>query len=327
MTFKFDDIYINEVSTVAGVMESSGPLGKYYDKTYNDYYMGEDTFELGEVRMVLDSVDILLKKCKLKMDDIDLFIGGDLQNQIAPTSYSSSKLGINFVGLYSACSTSTLAMIIAACMIKNGAKRCICNVSANNSASERQYRNPVEYGTPKKETSTFTATGAASCLISSKKSKIRIESATIGKTLDYGINDVFNMGAAMAPSASYTISKHLSDLNRDVSYYDLILTGDLGKYGKDILKDLIKEEHDIDLKNYDDCGCMIYDLNKQDVKAGASGPTSSALVTFGYILDEMKRGKLKRVLLVATGALHSPTMINQKQSIPSVSHAVSLEAL
>ena len=205
---------------------------------------------------------------------------------------------------------------------------CICNVSSNNSAAEKQFRNPVEYGTPKPDTTTFTATGAGSILLTNEKNKIKIESATIGKVVDYGISDAFNMGAAMAPSASYTISTHLKDMNRDINYYDLIVTGDLGKYGMEILKDLLKIEHNIKLgKNYNDCGCMLYDLKKQDVKAGASGTTSSALVTYGYIINQMKKGKLKKVLLVATGALHSPTMVNQKLNIPGISHAVSLEAL
>ena len=131
----------------------------------------------------------------------------------------------------------------------------------------------------------------------------------------------------MAPSASYTISKHLEDTGRTIDYYDLILTGDLGIYGKDILKDLLKKEHNIKLTNYNDCGCMLFDVKKQDVKAGASGPTSSALVTYGHIINEMKKGKYKKVLLVATGALMCPTMINQKLTIPSISHAISLEAL
>ncbi|MBQ6282357.1 MAG: stage V sporulation protein AD [Bacilli bacterium] len=328
MTIKFDNVYVNNTSTVAGKFEKEGPLGKYFDKSYTDFYIGERSFEQGEMKMVLDSVGILLRKANMKKDDIDLFIAGDLTNQITSSSYSAEKLGINYIGVYAACSTSTLSIGIAGMMLQNKEiNNCICTTSANNSVTEKQYRNPTEYGTPKPDTTTFTATGAGSILLSNKKSNIRVESFTIGKVLDYGINDVFNMGAAMAPSASYTINAHLKDMKRDASYYDLILTGDLGKYGKDILKEIIKKEHNIELKKYDDCGCMLYDLNKQDVKAGASGTTSSALVTYGYIIDQMKKGKLKKVLLVATGALMSPTMINQKLNIPSISHAISLEAI
>lgn len=328
MTIKFNNVYVQETSTVAGKFESKGPLSKTFDKVYYDFYMGEKTFEQGEIRMILDCVDILLKKSKMKKDDIDLFISGDLINQITPSSYAASELGISYMGVYAACATSTLSMIIASSMIQNSeVKNCICGVSSNNSGAEKQYRNPTEYGTPKPDTSTFTATGAASILLSNEKSKIRIESGTIGKAIDYGINDVYNMGAAMAPSAAYTIAKHLKDTGRTIDYYDLILTGDLGVYGKDILKDLLKEEYSIDLVNYNDCGCMLFDLEKQDVKAGASGPTSSALVTYGHIISEMKKGKYKKVLLVATGALMSPTMVNQKLTIPSISHAISLEVL
>lgn len=329
MTIKYDNIYIKCTSTVAGKFEKEGPLSKYFDKTYDDFYMGEKTFEQGEIKMILDNIDILLNKAKMDKSNIDLFISGDLMNQITPSSYAATKLGINYMGIYGACSSICLSMITASSMLLNKeVNNCICNVSANNSSSEKQYRNPTEYGTPKPPTSTFTATGCASAILTKEKSNIKIESVTIGKAVDYGIKDVYNMGAAMAPSASYTISKHLEDLNRSPDYYDLILTGDLGMYGKKILKELIKKEHNIDLKdNYEDCGCLLYDLKKQDVKAGASGPTSSALVTFGYIIDEMKKGNIKRVLLVATGALMSPTMMNQKLTIPSISHAVSLEAI
>ncbi len=328
MTIKFDNVYVKGTSTVAGKIESEGPLSKYFDKTYEDFYMGEKSFEQGEIKMALDSVDILLNKTNMKKNDIDLFIAGDLTNQITSSSYSAEKLGINYIGVYAACSTSTLSIGIGSMMLQNKEiNNCICTTSANNSVTEKQYRNPTEYGTPKPDTSTFTATGAGSILLTNEKTNIKVESFTIGKAVDYGVSDAFNMGAAMAPAASYTINAHLKDLNRDASYYDLILTGDLGKYGKNILKELIKKEHNIKLTNYDDCGCMIYNLNKQDVKAGASGTTSSALVTYGYIINQMKKKKLKKVLLVATGALMSPTMLNQKLNIPSISHAISLEVL
>ncbi len=328
MTIYFDNVYVKDTSTVAGKIESEGPLKKYFDKTYSDFYMGEKTFEQGEIRMILDSVGILLKKNKMKTSDVDLFISGDLLNQITPSNYAAEKLGINYLGIYAACSTSTLGILIGASMLQHSEiNNCICNVSSNNSSAEKQYRNPVEYGTPKPDTTTFTATGSASIMLSNEKSKIKVTSATIGKVVDYGINDVYNMGAAMAPSASYTINAHLKDTKRDIKYYDLIVTGDLGIYGKGILKDLLKKEHNIELKKYDDCGCMLYNRNKQDVKAGASGPTSSGLVTYSYIIDQMKKGKLKKVLLVATGALHSPTMMSQHLNIPSISHAISLEVI
>ena len=210
MTITFDNVYVKDSSTVVGKIESEGPLSKYFDKSYSDFYMGEKSFEQGEIRMILDSVDILLKKVNMKRGDIDLFISGDLMNQITPSSYAAEKLGINYLGVYGACSTSALEIIIASSMLQNKEiSNCICNVSSNNSGAEKQYRNPVEYGTPKPDTSTFTATGSASILLTNEKAKIKIESVTIGKAIDYGIKDVYNMGAVMAPSASYTINAHL----------------------------------------------------------------------------------------------------------------------
>ncbi len=329
MTIKYDNVYVKETSTVAGKFEKEGPLRKYFDKTYDDFYIGEDTYEQAEIKMITDNVNILLNKAKISRNSIDLFISGDLSNQITASNYAALKLGINYLGVYGACSTSALSMIIASSMLQNKEiNNCICSVSANNSAAEKLYRNPTEYGTPKPPTSTFTATGCGSILLSNQKSNIKIESITIGKVVDYGVNDTYNMGAAMAPSTSYTIAKHLNDLKRKSDYYDLIVTGDLGIYGKGILTELLLKEHNIILgKNYNDCGVMLYDTKNQDVCAGASGPTSSALVTFGYIINEMKKGTYKKVLLVATGALMSPTMINQKLTIPSVSHAVSFEVI
>ena len=193
--------------------------------------------------------------------------------------------------------------------------------------AERQFRNPTEYGAPKKKTTTFTATGAASILLTNKKTKIKITSATAGIVQDKGIMDVNNMGAVMAIAAADTIKRHLKDLNISPSYYDLILTGDLGIYGKDILIEYLKDSG-IDIsKNYNDCGLILYDRDKQPVFAGASGPSSSALTLSAYILKEMENGKYRRVLIVPTGAIFSPTRVFQKDSIPSIAHAISLEAV
>ena len=203
--------------------------------------MGEKSFEQGEIRMILDSVDILLKKANMKRGDIDLFISGDLMNQITPSSYAAEKLGINYLGVYGACSTSALEIIIASSMLQNKEiSNCICNVSSNNSGAEKQYRNPTEYGTPKPDYATFTTTGSATILLTNKKTNIKITASTIGKIIDKGIKDVNNMGAVMAPAAADTIYRHLTNLKQKPNYYDLILTGDLGLYGKKILVDYRK---------------------------------------------------------------------------------------
>lgn len=328
MTFKYNNVYINEVSTITGPKEGEGPLSKFFDKSYSEYYMGSDTWEQAEVKMNTENIDLLLNKCNRSKKDVDIFISGDLLNQIVASSYAASTLNIPYMGIYSACATSTEGIIIASNMIEGGLiNNSVVNVSSHNNASEKQFRYPVEYGGPKPVTQTFTVTGSASVLISNKKSNIKVESATLGKCIDSGVKNVFDMGSVMAIAAADTIDKHLKDTKREIGYYDLILTGDLGMYGKNLLKDVLKDEYGYDTRNVDDSACMIYDINKQSVYAGGSGPACIALVTYSYILNLMRQGKLNRVLMVATGALMNPTMVNQKLSIPSIAHAVSLEVI
>ncbi len=328
MTFKYNNVYINNTATVAGPYEKKGPLGSFFDKSYNDLYNGEKSWEQAEAKLLEESVDILLDKANKQKNNIDLLISGDLLNQITSSSYGLEKYNLPFLGIYGACSTSIEGMIIASNFIEaKQIDNCITSVSSHNMSSEKQFRNPTEYGAPKPSTATFTSTGGASALLSREKSNIRVESSTIGKIIDMGVKDPFNMGAVMAPAAADTIYRHLSDLKRNPDYYDLILTGDLGQYGKKILVDYMQGEYKMDIyKNYDDCGTMLYDLEEQkEVLAGGSGPVCSALVNYSYILKKMEEGKLKRVLLVATGALFSPTMVYQKQNILATAHAISLE--
>ena len=326
MTFTYDNVYLNATSTITGPYEAQGPFNKLYDKSYNDLYMGMKTWEQAESKILVESVNFVLNKVGKEKNNIDIHISGDLLNQIVATNYASVAIGIPLIGIYSACSTSVLGLILGSNMISSKQiKNCIVSTSSHNNGSEKQFRQPVEYGGPKRKTATFTVTGAASAYLSNDKGLIRVESATIGKTIDLGITDSSHMGAVMAPSAASTIYQHLKDTNRDISYYDLILTGDLGIYGKKILKEYMQVEYHINLPNYDDTACMIYDLERQPVFAGGSGPACMPLVVYSYILARMRKGELKRVLLVATGALLSQTMVNQKKSIPSISHAISLE--
>ena len=327
MTFKYNNVYINETSTVVGPYEYKGPLSKYFDTHYEDLYFGEKTWEQAEIKLIIDSVDILLKKLNKTNKEIDIHIGSDLLNQIVATNYASSKIGIPLIGVYSACASSTLEMLLASNMIEaSQVKNAIITASSHNNGAEKQFRNPIEYGGPKKEYTTFTTTGCASAYLSNEKSSIRVESSTLGTVTDMGVTDVFNMGAVMSPSAAKVIYDHLNDTGRTIDYYDLILTGDLGEVGKNILKEYLKKEYNIALKNYDDSACMIFDTDKQEVYSGGSGPACLPLVTYSYILDRMKKGKLKKVLLVATGALMNTSMCNQHLTIPSIAHAISLEA-
>lgn len=328
MTFKYSNVYINNCSTITGPYEKLGPLGKFYDKSYEDFYFGEKSWEQAEARVIKESVEILLEKEKIKRNKVDIHIGGDLLNQIVATNYASSELGIPMIGIYSACSSSVLGLILASNMIDSKQiKNAIVTSSSHNNSAEKQFRNPVEYGGPKKIYSTFTTTGCASAFLSDKKSNIKVESSTLGTVIDMGITDVFNMGAVMAPAAAKVINDHLKDTGRTIDYYDLVLTGDLGIVGKMILKEYMKKEYNINLKNYDDCGCIIFDTDNQQVYSGGSGVACLPLVVYSHIFNKMKQGKLNKVLLVATGALMNPSMCNQHLSIPSIAHAISLEAI
>ena len=328
MTFKYNNVYINDTSTITGPYESKGPLSKYFDKSYDDLYFGTKTWELAEVKLIEESIDILLNKLEITKFDVDVLISGDLLNQIVATNYAASSLGIPLIGIYGACSTSVLGLIIASNMVEaKQVKNAVASTSSHNNAAEKQFRYPVEYGGPKRKTTTFTSTGGASAYLSRDKKGIKVESATLGTVVDLGITDVYHMGAVMAPAAAQTIYDHLRETKREVGYYDLILTGDLGIYGKDILKDYMQTEYSIELKNYDDCGSMIYDVENQSVYAGASGPACAPLVTYGYIFDQMKKKDIRRVLLVATGALMNTTMVNNKNTIPAIAHAISLEVV
>ena len=330
MTFKYNNVYLNGVATVVGPYEHSGPLTRRFDRYYDELYMHEETFENAESHLMKESVDILLDKLNKKKKDVNLFIAGDLQNQITSSCFTAGYIKSPFLGVYSACASNVEGLILASSFIdKKIINNSVISVSSHNMVSERQFRNPTEYGAPKPSSATFTATGGASSWLSNKKSDIKIESSTIGRVIDMDQNDANNMGAVMAGAAIDTIYRHLKDLKRDPSYYDLIVTGDLGIYGKEILLEYMKKEYNLDLsKNYNDCGVMLYDLTSQkEVLAGGSGPVCSALVVYGDIVPRMKNKELKKVLYVATGALFNPTSVFQKQNILSIAHAISLEAI
>lgn len=330
MTFTYDDVYVQDTATIAGPYEKKGPLKKYFDKTFDDLYFGENSWEKAEIKTVKESLKLLHKKVGLKRKEVDVILGGDLLNQITATTYGAYNFSKCFLGLYGACSTSVEAMILGSVLIDSQkVSNAIVTVSSHNMAAEKQFRNPTEYGAPKPKSATFTATGSASLLLTGEKTDIKVESSTIGQIIDFNQNDANDMGKVMAPAAIDTIKRHLKDLNRKPDYYDLIVTGDLGLYGKEIVKDYMLEEYNIDLSNnYNDCGVMLYDLKEQEeCLAGGSGPVCSALVAFGYIFHEMKKKNLKKVLIVATGALFSPTMVYQKENINSIANAISLEVV
>ena len=319
---RFKNIYLNDFITLVGPLEKESHLKKY-NLIMDDYYYGEKTFEQAEIKMQKSVIDQLLKQNSLKSADISLLVGGDLTNQIAITSYSAKNYNFPFLGLYSACATFVESLIVAATFVESGCKKVIGVTSSHNLTAEKQFRYPIEYGAPRPHTATFTTTGAISTLISKKESKIKIESATIGTPIDMGISDANNMGAVMAPAAASTLMLHLTELKRDINYYDLILTGDLGCVGAKILEDYLLTNYNIKMKKYLDAGCELF-LSSQETYAGGSGPACLPLVFFNKILTTKK---YKKILLIATGALHSVALVNQANPIPGIAHAISLEVL
>ena len=327
MNFKYNNVYLNETALVAGPYETNGPFSSYFDKTYNEFYFNTDSWEDAESKLITDSVSILLNKTKLKKEDIDIHISSDLLNQLVASNYASKDIQIPYIGLYAACASSTLGIIMASNMIEsNQAKKIICTVSSHNASAEKQFRYPVEYGGPKRKTTTSTSTGGCAALISNIKKGVKVEAGTIGSVIDLGVKDVYNMGAVMAPAAAETLYEHLKYHKRKSNYYDLILTGDLGIYGKAIFKDYLKEKYNIILDNYDDAGSILYGDNKK-MYAGGSGPACMPLIGYGYVFDKLKKKEYRKVLLIATGALHSVSMCNLKKTIPAVAHAISLEVI
>ena len=317
---------IISASTVGGPLEASGQIKDDFDLLYEDMRLNEDSFEKAQQRMLEESATHAIVKANLTNEDIDCFIAGDLINQLTPTNQAASTIDTPYLGLFSACATITESLAIGAMLCNQGhANYVLSGASSHNSAAERQFRFPTEYGAQKPPTSQCTVTGAGCAVIGQHGDGPQITSATIGKVIDKGITDPFNMGGAMAPAAVDTITAHLQDLNIDASYYDVILTGDLGKVGREVSLDMLCNQGvKIEETRYQDCGLTIY-TEDQPVHAGASGPACCAVVTLGHFLNKLRSGELNKILVVATGALHSPLSINQQQSIPCIAHAIAIE--
>lgn len=326
-SLKFDNVYIKDYFTLVGPKEKESKLNNY-DMSINDYYYKTKTFEMAEIKMQRVVIENLINNNNLADRNLDFLIGGDLINQISISSYCAKEFRIPFIGVYSACATFVEELILASNLIQSkNANNIICVTSSHNLTAERQFRYPTEYGNNKPNTATSTATSAVGAIITNEKHGLKITSGTVGKVIDLGINDVNNMGAVMAPACADTLNEHLNSVNLKPKDYDLILTGDLGKFGKEILIDYMKTEYNINLKNYNDCGTILYDIEDQPVYSGASGPACAPLVTYSYIFDKMKKKEINRVLLVATGALMSTTLVNEKNTIPAIAHAISLEVI
>lgn len=316
-------------AAVGGPFEAKGALAEDFDILHKDIWLGQDSFEKAEKKLLEQACEKSIEKAKMKKEDIQFFLSGDLMNQIISSSFAARTLGIPFLGIYGACSSSMEGLALASMMIdSNAANYVLAAASSHNAASEKQYRYPTEYGAQKPPYAQWTVTGAGAALVSNKGKGPYVTSATIGRVVDMGVSDPFNMGAAMAPAAVDTIEAHFRDLNIDASHYDFIATGDLGKLGHKIASDLLVDHgFNIPQDKLTDCGLLIYkeDQPSMSLMSGGSGCGCSATVTYGHFLNRMRRKELKRILIVATGALLSPMSYQQKESIPCIAHAVSIE--
>lgn len=318
---------IISTAAVAGPFEGQGPLGEYMDHVYTDVTAGERSFEGAEKEMMTNACFTCLNKAGKSPPEVDIFLSGDLLNQTITSGFSALELAIPYLGIYGACSTSAEGLALATMLVDGGfAGLVLAAASSHNSTAERQYRYPTEYGVHRKPTAQWTVTGSGAALVAPAGQGPVITYVTVGKVTDLGIKDPLNLGAAMAPAAALTMIQHFADTGHGPEYYDLIVTGDLGKFGHEMAVKLAVSRGGFDLgKNYRDCGLMIYDTEKQDVHSGGSGCAASAIVTYGYIYKKLLEKEFNKVLLVATGALHSPTSSQQGGNIPGIAHAVSIE--
>jgi stage V sporulation protein AD len=318
---------VTGAASVVGKMEGKGPLAKYFDYIGEDTYFGEKTWEKAESNMLKKCFGIACDKAKTPPSDIEYMFTGDLLNQCTGSTFAMRDAGVPYFGLYGACSTMAESLALAAMTIDGGfADTAAALTSSHFCSAERQFRYQLEYGGQRTPTSQWTVTGAGAVILKSEGPGPYVTAVTAGKIVDAGIKDITNMGAAMAPAAYDTITTHLSDTGRELSYYDAIVTGDLGRIGHDILCDmLIGAGYDL-IPFFTDCGVLIYDFESEDVHAGGSGCGCSASVLAGYLIPGMRAGRFKKLLFAATGALMSTVTTQQGESIPSVCHAVALEA-
>ena len=316
---------ITHWASIAGKKESEGPLGHSFDITSKDTYFGQKTWELAEQRMQQMALETLATKAGIQQTDFDLVFSGDLLNQCIGSSFTLRNMDIPHLGLYGACSTMAESLLMSSMAVGGGfADKVVAMTSSHFASSERQYRFPLGYGGQRTPTSQWTVTGSGAALVCSGGKGPKIESCTIGTVCDLGIKDANNMGAAMAPAAYSTIRAHFEDLHTDASAFDLIVTGDLGQTGKEALLALARQDGLSLGGKLTDCGTLIFDIATQDVHAGGSGCGCSAITLCSHLLDQLKRGKLKKILFCGTGALLSPTSTQQGLPIPSVCHAVCI---
>ncbi len=322
-------VTISQSASLGGRVESAGQFAPYFDFSLPNALWEESSFEKTEKKMFKYVVEHTLSKAGCKKSDVDVLIGGDLLNQIVSSGYAARDLELPFLGVYGACSTMSESMLLGAMLVDGEfCDRVICATCSHFAAAERQFRFPLELGTPKTPVSQNTATAAGAVMLVRGRfdGKPSVVSCTVGRAIDGNIRDANNMGAAMAPAAAETILTHLYDMCVPPDYYDLIITGDLGTFGSELLLEMCVD-CGVDISGvHFDCGAQMY-AGMKNINCGGSGCGCGASVLCGYILHSLKEGNFKRVLFAATGALLSPTVVMQGESIPSIAHAVAIEML
>lgn len=317
-------------ASVAGQKEKMGPYGGLFDYIIPDELNGEQSFEAAERSMLETAVKLCAEHGRCTLQDVNMLLAGDLLNQIISAGFAARNLGIPFYGLYGACSTMSESLSIGGMIADGGfADRLICATCSHFCTAERQYRMPLELGTQRTPTAQWTVTGSGAVMLAggaaARHAPVVLTHTTCGKVIDMGVTDSNNMGAAMAPAAADTILAHMSDLRRGFEDYDLVVTGDLGRLGRDILIELLSQDGlKVEEEKLMDCGCEIFSP-EQDTHCGGSGCGCSASMLSAHILPEIAAGRLRRVLFMATGALLSPTSSMQGESVPGVAHAVVFE--
>lgn len=318
--------HIVSYGSVVGKKEHEGPLSDEFDSYTIDSFFGEETFEKAESKLQKTAVQTALDRVGMNKEDIDNIFAGDLLNQCIGSSFGLREFGIPFIGLYGACSTMALSTGLASLFIDCGAaKNAIAVTSSHFCSAERQYRFPLNYGSQRTPTAQWTVTGSGALLLNRRGNGPYINSVTFGEIEDYGIKDVNNMGAAMAPAAASTLLNFFKDTGTSAEDYDIIYTGDLGYVGTNLLYELLEREN-VDIRcRHSDCGLIIFDRDKQDVHAGGSGCGCSASVLCSFIMHRFEHGDFKNILFMSTGALMSPTSAFQGESIPGIAHLLNIK--
>ncbi len=307
---------ILECAAIVGPKEAQGPLAKYFDQTLDDEFWGEKTWEKAESKIIKETVSTVISKAGISSKEIDCMFAGDLLNQCISSCFGLRQLNIPFFGVFGACSTFVESLMLGSICVEGFANKVLCATSSHFCSAEKQFRFPLELGNQRPPSSQWTVTGSGAAILSKSGKGPYVTNITPGKIVDMGIKDANNMGAAMAPAFADTLISHLVDTGRNPSYYDAIFSGDLGYIGKEIVIDILKSKGYNIKSNYNDCGVLIFDKTSQDTHSGGSGCACCGTVFSGYLFKQLREKKLKKILLIATGALTNSTTTQQGETIP-----------